>query len=750
MATNIKLLLLLGLIYLSQLIGFSQSFQLRGQVFESKESGVLEPLIGVNIGVLGTTKGAVTDVDGLFILEAVDSSQSIVISFIGYKNDTIAVSNIKTQPLNIVLEEGKVLTAVTIKAENGNYRFERFNARDAHIITQSELRKAACCNLSESFETNPSIDASYTDAVTGTKQIQMLGLSGKYVQIMQDNIPLIRGLSTIYGFEYVPGAWINSIHVSKGAGSVVNGYESMTGQLNIGMKNPENDGKFHLNFYVNSALRNELNLTTTQRISKRWKTTLLAHGKYADYKLDMNNDGFIENPLYKNLIVHNQWNYAGPKLHMEYGLGYLNINTQSGRFSDVNPYLVNNATQRAQGFAKIGYLFPNENYKSMAIQMSGMVHNHLSYFGISRYVGQQESGYVNFIFQDDLGCESRTYKVGASLVYDNYNEQVNNLGGLNNSYNLREIVPGVFSEFSLTKELFSLVAGARADYHNIYGAFFTPRLNARYNFTEKTTLKLSAGMGRRTANVFMENVGVLASSRQWIIHSDDNLPGYGLKQEVAQNVGLGFNQEWKIKKSVFNLNIDVYHTRFVNQIIADFDASPQEFHLYNLDGQSYSNSAQAELNVGITKRLSTRIAYRFLDVKTQYMGGMNTVPLIAKHRGFANIAYETRKTKKDSQWKFDLTAHFIGSQRIPSTLSNPVEFQKPLEAAPFVQMSGQITYVCNKKWEFYLGGENLTNYMLNQPIISFENPNSPYFDSSLIWGPIFGRMFYAGLRWTIE
>jgi outer membrane receptor for ferrienterochelin and colicins len=748
MKNSINFIFLCGIVLFTNSI--SAQITITGTVFENKTGDKIEELPGVNIGVLGTSDGTITKPDGSFSIIVPDSSKSLVISFIGYQNDTIPVLSIKNLPLQIVLQEGKVLTTVTIKGDNGNYRFERFSARDAHIITQSELRKAACCNLSESFETNPSIDASYTDAVTGTKQIQMLGLSGKYVQIMQDNIPLIRGLSTIYGLEYIPGPWVNSIHVSKGAGSVVNGYESMTGQLNIGMKNPDNDGKFHLNYYVNSALRNEINLTTTQRISKYWKTTLLAHGKYSDLKLDMNNDGFIENPLYKNIIFHNQWNYAGPKFHMEYGLGYLNVNTQAGRFESINPYLVNNHTQRAQGFAKIGYLFPNEAYKSMAIQMSAMVHQHESVFGQAEYNGSQQSGYFNFIFQDELGCSSKRYKLGASVVYDLYDERVANLGGLNNQYKLQEIVPGVYGEYSLNKELISLVVGLRGDYHNVYGAFITPRLNARVNLSENTIIKLSAGMGRRTANIFMENVGVLASSRQWIIHSDDNLPGYGLRQEVAQNFGIGFNQQWKINKRELNLNIDVYHTRFVNQIVADFDASPQQFHLYNLDGKSYSNSAQAEINYDITKRISTRLAYRFLDVKTNYLSGFLTVPLIAQHRGFANIGYETRKNKKDAQWKFDATVHFIGKQRIPSTLSNPVAFQKPTTADGFIQVSSQITYVANKKWEFYLGGENLTNYTLSNPIISFENPSSPYFDSSLIWGPIFGRMFYLGLRWTIQ
>jgi outer membrane receptor for ferrienterochelin and colicins len=349
-----------------------------------------------------------------------------------------------------------------------------------------------------------------------------------------------------------------------------------------------------------------------------------------------------------------------------------------------------------------------------------------------------------------MGCSSKRYKLGASLVYDQYDERVANLGGLNNQYKLEEIVPGVYGEYSLNKDLISLVVGLRADYHNVYGAFVTPRLNTRINLTENTIIKLSAGMGRRTANVFMENVGVLASSRQWIIHSDDNLPGYGLRQEIAQNFGIGFNQQWKINKRELNLNIDIYHTRFVNQIVADFDASPQQFHLYNLDGQSYSNSAQAEINYDITKRINTRLAYRFLDVKTTYLSGLMNVPLIAQHRGFVNLGYETRKSKKDSQWKFDATMHFIGKQRIPNTLSNPAQYQKPEIADGFVQLSSQVTYVANKKWEFYLGGENLTNYTLTNPIISFENPNTPYFDSSLIWGPIFGRMYYLGLRWTIQ
>ncbi len=731
---------------------------IEGYVYELVQEDSVQPLPGANVHFSGTSIGTATNEKGYFKLKSDKKHDKIVVSFIGFSADTLELTDTK-KPMSIVMQEGNVLGGFTVEVKKGSYSISKFDPINGHTMNKDELCKAACCNLAESFETNPSIDASFTDAVTGTRQIQMLGLSGKYVQIMQDNIPLIRGLSTIYGFEYIPGSWINSIAVSKGTGSVANGYESMTGQINLDLVKPGNANKLFLNVYGNRAGRGEINLALNKPIGEKWESTLLLHGKKLSIAWDRNNDGFLDQPLSQNLIAHNQWTYRSPNLFMEYGVGALNFNSTTGKGVSEqleNPgssvYEVSSTTNRGQAFAKIGYVFPGEPYKSMAIQMSGMYHQHEALFGNRKYNGTQTSGYANLIYDQEIGEEEvHSFRTGASLIYDLYNETLQDHDtGMVQNYDLEEIVPGAYFEYNLTDTKIGLVAGIRADYHNVYGAFITPRVNLRYNFTEKNALKLSAGRGRRTPNIIMENVGLLATSRNWIIENDVNLPGYGLLQEVAWNFGLGFNQDFEFLYREGNINIDAYHTLFENQVIVDLDYNPQEVYFYNLNGKSFSNSIQAEINYDISKRMEARIAYRFLDVQKDFKLGRLSKPLMAEHRGFINLAYETKKNKKEGQWKFDVTAQWVGAQRIPSTTLNPEEFRVPTISPDYVMVNAQVSRFFNKNLEIYLGGENLGNYRQPSPIIQAENPYGKYFDSSLIWAPIFGRMFYGGLRWTIE
>ncbi len=748
------------------LVSFSAQSQefLEGTVFEAGKGKSATPIPGVNVYFAGFEGGTTTNPDGYFKIQTPDEAHQVVFSFVGLKNDTLAVHELEN-PVSIVMKDGDILPDVVVKGGKDGYRFEKFSPRDSHIMNEGELRKAACCNLSESFETNPAIDANFTDAVTGTKQIQMLGLSGRYVQMMQDNIPMSRGLSTIYGLEFIPGAWVHSIQISKGAGSVVNGYESMTGQINVGMKNPETGEPLHVNVYTNSALRNELNIHSSFRVNKHWRSTVLGHAKYAGMKMDMNGDSFIDNPLSQTFIVQNQWNYTGPVLHSELGIGAVSLDNRSGQFSELshgsheehdhgpitNPYRVHNFSGKVNAFAKVGYLFPEERYKSIAIQLNGSYHSQLGNFGLRHYEGEQLSGYANLIFQDEIGkTDEHKYKTGASLIYDNYAESTINIQEMDTAYNWTEVVPGVYAEYAMNKTLFSLVAGIRADYHNIYGPFITPRLNARWSLTEKTAFKFAAGMGRRTPNVFMENVGALASSRTWVIESSSNSPVYGLDQEIAANFGVSFNQDLKIGREEANLNLDFYHSRFVNQIVADYDNSTRELRLYNLEGESYSNSVQAEFNFKPIKRLEVRMAYRWLDVKTQYKTGVLMQPLTATHRGFINVAKETRKNKHGSFWKFDVTAQWVGEQRLPQTIDNPEPYQREAYSQDYLLLSGQVTYLLRDKWEFYLGSENITNFKLEEPIIAASSPFSKYFDASMVWGPVFGRMIYLGARFTLK
>ena len=751
---------------------------------------------GVHVYYLGTTTGVITDINGFFELEHDHSNHQLVFRFVGYQPDTLDIHH--DEEINVIMGEGKILDDFVVEYNKGDYIFSKLDPLDAHIINQGELRKAACCNLAESFETNPSIDASFTDAVTGTKQIQMLGLSGKYVQILSGNIPTVRGLAVIYGLDQIPGAWINGISISKGAGSVLNGYESMVGQINLDIKQPGNSEKLHLNIYGNQAGRLEGNAYYNTTVGEKWETTLLVHGKNQSIENDRNEDGFLDNPLTDNYILRNQWNFRSKRIHMELGANYIHSNSIAGNFNlndsltlTPSKYKVELNTDKVSGFTKIGYLFPNDDFKSLALQLSGLYNKQTALFGTRNYLGEQTSVYANIIFQQQIGNHNHEeenhdhegeehnnegdehdheeadnyYKLGISFQYDNVQDSifspymyVREPFDMHAEYNLEEIIPGAYVEFTHSSEKVGLVAGLRGDYSSIYGGFVTPRLHLRYNITNETVLKLMAGSGRRTPMLIMENVGLLASSRNWILHPNRqnntfrNNP-FGLEQEISWNLGGAFLQEFELFYREGSFHADFYHTFFQNQLIVDMDQTAREVHFYNLDGISVSNSLQLELNYELLKRLDIRLAYRYLDVYKTYSAHLREKPLLSRHRAFVNLAYETKKNKS-KQWKFDITTQWIGSQRIPYTAdniaSNNPEFILDGRSDDYMLMNAQITRVFGDRFEIYLGGENLFNYKQINPILSSEDPYGDYFESSLVWAPIFGRMFYGGIRFTIE
>lgn len=731
-----------------------------GNVFEITNLDSLSPLPGVNIRFLSSTTGTSTDNKGSFKLPYTPSDKQLIFSYTGYQTDTLEIKSNKA--LNVVMSEGKILEDLVVEIKKGSYSFSKIDPRHAHIIGQDELRKAACCNLAESFETNPSIDATFTDAITGTKQIQMLGLSGKYVQMLSGNIPVIRGLSTLYGLKQIPGSFIHQIAVSKGSGSVLNGYESMIGQININLKQPENAEKFHFNFYLNQAGRTEYNTFFSKNFGRSWSGTFLAHFEDQSRTNDRNNDGFLDNPIHKDYIFYNQWNYRSRLVHMEIGGSAVFSTMNSGkrlRWADsattTHPdYGLDIENSKLNGFLKIGYLFPDDNFKSLALQLSSTYNRQNVTIGESDYDGSQLSSYLNIIYQQELGKnkEENSFKMGASCQLDSVNENLirrylydNTISGL--SFKWLEVVPGIYGEFNHNSEKFGIISGLRLDYTSYYRKYFlTPRLHLRYSPNTDLAFKIMAGSGRRTPFMIMENIGFMASSRKWNLNSYGLL---GLGQEYSWNFGAAVLKEFTLFNRDGTLTIDAYHTFFENQLVVDLDESARQVDFYALDGRSFSNSFQTELNYNFNRRWAIRTAYRFLDVKKDYQSGLKEKPLLSKHRGFVNIAYSSRKQNK-RQWKIDLTTQLVGSQRIPYTGDNQPLFQLPLRSESYLLTSGQITRIFSSKIDAYLGIENAFNYTQSNPILSSENPYSEHFDSALIWAPIFGRMIYLGFRFTLK
>lgn len=722
---------------------------IKGVVLESNKKGVFHPLFGASVVWLHSGTGTATDSSGVFSLAHIGTETRLVVSYAGYKPDTISVSDLKE--LKIILASGKQLNEVLITSKQRSTYLSALNPVRTQIMGEKELFKAACCNLSESFETNPSVDVSYNDAVTGSKQIQLLGLSGNYTQLTVENLPGPRGIATPLGLNSIAGPWVESIQLTKGTGSVVNGYESIAGQINVELKKPEKSEQVFANVYVNDFGKTDLNVNLSQKIGSKWSTALLLHDDFiSNATVDFNKDGFRDLPTGNQFSLVDRWKYDNGKGFLtQFGIKVLNdkktggetsYNAATDKFTS-NKYGLGIDTKRYEAFGKIGYVFPGKKYKSAGLQLTAIDHQQNSYFGLTKYDAQQKSFYSNLIYQSIINNTNHKFRTGISFLYDNYNEQFNA-----NNYKRTEIVPGAFFEYTydyLTK--LSVVAGIRTDHNNLFGWFVTPRINIKYEPVKGTILHASAGRGQRTANIFAENTSVFVSARQVNILNASAGKAYGLDAEVAWNKGISVDQKFKLFTRDAMLSVDFYRNDFINQVVADVE-NVRAVNFYNLKGKSYSNSLQAELNFEPIKKLDVRIAYRYFDVKTTFDGKLLQRPFIAEHRAFANLAYAV------GGWKFDYTVSYNGKKRIPGTQSNPPQYQREKYSPQYVSMNTQITKTVGKKYpmDFYIGAENLTNYFQKNVIVSAEQPFSPYFDASLVWGPVSGRMFYAGWRLKIK
>ena len=722
----------LSILLLLTSLSYAQTI-LQGRVMNEEK----EPLVGANVLIPNTSRGTLTDVDGQFSLKLNPEDKQIVVSYVGYKPDTINVED--KNHLQIILQSAE-LEEVVVKSSSTFV--DELQPIHTAVITEKELEKAACCNLSESFETNASVDVSYSDAVTGARQIQMLGLDGRYVQINRENLPNIRGLSSRYGLSFIPGTWIQSIDVGKGAGSVVTGFESMTGQINVELKKPESMEKLFINGYINEMGRTELNLHGAQKVADKLSTGLFLHGNYFGTEMDRNEDNFVDIPKSRQLNLLNRWKYDGDRINSQIGINMLVDDKTGGQLGfDWNDdaassalYGYSNVTKRAEVFGKVGILFPEKPYRGVGVLYSGSVQDIDAQFGRKNYSGNEKTFYSNVIYQSIIDNSFHTFKTGFSYLYDQYNELYND-----SSYVRTESVPGLFFEYTYTPaEKLILVAGARNDFHNLYGNQFSPRLHLKYDLLELTALRLSIGKGYRVPNAIAENTGVLVSSRDLVVTEE-------IQPEKSWNYGATITHEGELLNKKVTLAIDYFYTDFKNQLVVDMDRDPSKVYFSNLQGESFAHSFQSEAAVALRENLDLKVAYKYYDVKSTLDGQLKQVPFVSRHRMFGNISYSTLY----DIWKFDLTGQWYGKKRLPDTNEKPAEFQLDQISPDYFTFNGQVSRAF--RWgEIYLGGENLLNFRQESPIIAADEPFGPHFDASLNWGPIVGRMIYTGFRYRIE
>ncbi len=721
-------------------ISYNSHAQVKGVVVDKKDATAL---VGASAYWLQAQKGTTTNSLGVFELALPPRlPDTLVISYIGYITDTLL--NIRSDKEFVIrLKPSANLNEAVVTDQKSSVSFNMIDPFNKQSLGKAELKKAACCNLSESFETNPTVDVNYSDAISGSKQIKMLGLDGSYAQLTKEMLPGIRGLNTNYGFSHIPGTWVDAIEITKGVGSVSLGYESMSGHINIELDKPEKAERLFVNLFAGDAGRFEANVHAKHKFNKRWSTLLLTHVNSTSKRNDFNGDGFLDIPIGYQYNVLNRWRYDNPgKLLATFGVHALYDDRMGGQTSFKNKqendnrsvYGVNINTKQLEAFGKVGIGFVNQPYKSLMINTSARVYEHNSYYGFKTYKGNQQTAYTNLTYQSILGSSDYKFKTGISMLYDKFDETYND-----SNFNRTELVPGVFGELNYDiPGKVNILAGVRGDYHNMFGLMINPRLHIKYNVFRYTAFRISGGRGLRVANPFIENAASMASSRNVLVLEK-------LNPEVAWNYGTSITHSFKIGKGNTTFLVDFYRTDFENQVIADLYTNHAQLLLYNLKGKSYSNSFQTEIIYEPLKKLELRAAYKYQDVKATYNDVLLTKPLVAKHRMLYNIAYATKFDK----WKYDATLKWFGAQQLISTADQPHSMHTSNISPNYYTVNAQVTRAF-KKWEMYVGVENVFNYMQHHQIVDAANPFGNHFDASNIWGPIMGRVFYTGMRWSIK
>lgn len=719
-----KKILFFPLVFLS-IVSFAN---IKGKVLDMKG----EPIPGVHIFWSNSHSGTVSGINGEFEIEKIISTNKLVFSNVAYQTDTLVVLK-PDAALQVKLNEVIALRELAVVQKSPGVVKSRFAILQTEKITGDELCKAACCNLSESFETNPSVDVSYSDAATGAKQIKMLGLSGAYVQMLTENIPNLRGISSAYGLGFIPGPWMEGIQVSKGTGSVINGYEAITGQINVEYKKPQTSEIIAANVFASDAGRIETNVNAGVKLSSKLSTGILLHASDELTALDQNADGYMDMPMIKQLNFINRWYYTNNDFISQAFVRALSEDRKGGTIDGT--YNINVGTKRYEFFLKNGYVFNHEKGTSVGFIVSGSLHEQLAQYGLKAYEGTQGNVYMNLIYQSNLS-EHQKISTGLSFNYDHFNEFIRTTSPEVN-YNTKEYVSGAFAEYTFNlHDKFIALAGLRADYNNVFGAFVTPRLHLKYVPDEHFHVRATVGKGYRSPKMLAENNFYLASNRVLMI--DPNL-----NMESAWNYGLSLQGYVPLFNRELSLTGEWYYTNFENQVVIDTDTDVHSVHFYNLNGKSFSHSVQLEASMEVVKGLTMTLAHRFNDVQTTIGGVLREKALTNRYKSLATASYQTPLKK----WQFDFTAQFNGGGRMPDP-----DILLPLwnkEFPAYTILNAQVTKYF-KTWSVYLGSENLSNFIQENPIIDVANPMSNNFDATNVWGPTHGRKIYIGLRWALD
>ena len=622
------------------------------------------------------------------------------------------------------------------------------------IITADGLMKMACCNLAESFENSASVTVGYADAVTGARQIRLLGLSGIYTQMLDESRPFLHGLSAPFGLSYIPGPWLESIQIAKGSPSVVGGVESMTGQINVEHRKPTDEIPFFFNASMMSDTRLDANLASAFQLSPSLYTIILGHAEANFKDHDMNMDGFLDDPRVRQFSVQNRWLYYHPDIQIRWGVSAVSDRRRGGM---LNQTWVTDIHNRQLGaYLKVGRPLREDQSASIALVADYLFDRMDAGFGSTLYAGTQHSGFLNLIWRNQIN-ETHDLTAGLSASWDRYDESLHRplAYGLDSFPLQRSDVAhgGAYAEYTLhAGEKFNLVAGLRGEWYLGAGFRLVPRVTLKYAPVKALVLRANAGRGIRSTLPLIDHFGVFSTGKRFW--------GDYRTHQLEDAWTFGGNITWYITPESNYLSLDFFSTRFADQLVVDYEQHPSEIHFYPLKGKSYSNSWQLDFHTEPFERFTIDLTARYTDAKTTYrIAGLRELPLIGNFKGVLALQYKTRL----SRWIFDFTASLNGSARVYDHMNRVDASGKQLyphgRTPVYPLLFAQVTRRF-KGFDIYIGGENLTNFRQENVILGLEGailqngsgvePTMPaQFDASAVWGPLMGIKINAGIRVTI-
>ena len=743
---------------------FAAAQKINGKVYLSDGQGGKEPGAYANVWWMEGKSSVETDEDGNFTLKSLKGDNiTLIAAYVGYMQDTVKVIEngtvlLAAEEVVFTLVPESELDGITVTGRQQSNFLSKRTAFKAEVITAAGLCKMACCSLAESFESSASVSVGYSDAVTGAKQIKLLGLSGSYTQMLDETRPVMRGLASPFGLTYVPGQWLESIQIAKGPSSVVNGLEAITGQINVEHRKPTTETPLFVNLFLNNNLRAEANVASSLQLNDKWSTVIMGHVSKDNEVHDGNGDNFRDDPLARQLNLDNRWLYFNPNgtqvrfgfkvmddvrvgghkdyeegMRDEWGLDKL---IQSGIWGNE----IHNCG--ASGFFKLGIPLNEDQTRNIAVVADYSYYDMESIYGQKDFGGYQNMGFFNAMYHQDIN-EQHKFTLGLSGRLDDVRSRYKDAAGNGTvmDFNVDDKVMGAYGEYTYTlDEKISLVAGLRADYSSMFGWQAAPRASLKYSFSDQTILRLTGGRGFRTPHVITDNLGVLSHGGS--LRIADNLPA-----EDAWTFGGNFTQYFKIGDRESNyFSFDYFRTTFNHKVVYDWDLSAKDnvVEIYDFadatlgNNQAYTDTYQFDLSVEPIERFTAIATFRYSNAKISMKDkGLVDAPMTSKYKAVLNLQYALPMNK----WTFDFTAQLNGPCTLPDIMGGGESDIYPML---FAQVTKKLNFV-----DVYVGVENITGYTQDNPIINAANPYSKDFNASMVWGPLMGRMFYVGMRYTL-